>query len=134
MMKVKGAGLFGTMKIENMEAMAEKGMTRQQIGAYYGVTGQRIGQLIKEHPELEEAFDRGLSKGIEKVTNKLWELIEEKNIVAILFFLKCHGKWIEQQYVKEKEVDDSPRVTIFLPENNRDIIQGEVITDEQSFY
>jgi hypothetical protein len=37
-----------------------------------------------------------------------------------LFYLKCQGKWIEQQYIKEKPAIDIPSVTIFLPENQRD--------------
>jgi len=127
MSKTKGCGLFSTMKIEHVERMAENGMSRAQIGDYFGVTGQRIGQLIKEHPELDEAFSRGLSKGIEKASNKLMELIEGGNLIATIFYLKAQAKWREAQYDKpEEDTSNAPKITIFLPENGRDIPQIDI--------
>lgn len=120
-MKTKGAGLFNTLNLKHIETMAENGMTRAQIGDYYGVTGQRIGQLIKEHPELDECFSRGLAKGIEKVTNKFMELIEGGNLIACIFYLKAQAKWKEAQYDKpENDLSNAHRVTIYLPDNQRD--------------
>lgn len=111
-------GIFPTMDINQIRTMAANGMSRAQIGAYHGVTGQRIGQLIKEHPELENAFEHGLSQGIEKATKSLMTLIENGNIIATLFYLKSRAGWVEQQHLKEKPIlTDS--VKIFLPDNNR---------------
>jgi hypothetical protein len=129
-MKTKGAGLFNTLNLKHIEKMAENGMSRQQIGDYYGCTGSNIGQLIKKHPDLDECFSRGLSKGIEKATNKLMELIEEKNLIAILFYLKTQGKWKEAQYDREPVNDNQPKVMIYLPDNGRDkVIEGESVVE-----
>ena len=113
--------ILETINFDHVKQMASQGMSRGQIGAYFGITGQRVGQLIKENPDLEEAFESGLAVGINRASNKLMELIDAGNIVAILFFLKCQGKWMEQQYVKEK-LDEStlPKVNIYIPHNSRD--------------
>ena len=130
-MTVKNTGLIETLDLEALKQMAAQGMSRQQIGSYYGVTGQWIGKLIKKHPELEEAFNAGLAQGINRASNKLMELIEAGNIVAILFYLKCQAGWMEQQYVKEK-LDEStlPKVRIFLPHNGRDDVFTETVDSE----
>ena len=130
-MTVKNTGLIETLDLEALKQMAAQGMSRQQIGSYYGVTGQWIGKLIKKHPELEEAFNAGLAQGINRASNKLMELIEAGNIVAILFYLKCQAGWMEQQYVKDK-VDEStiPRVRIFIPDNQRDGLLVETVDSE----
>jgi transcriptional regulator with XRE-family HTH domain len=124
-----GSGLQQTLTPAMMESMGAKGLTRQQIGAFFGITGQGVGKILKKNKELDFAYECGLAQGIDKAAGKLMELIEEKNLVAIIFFLKCHAKWVEQQYVKEKEVIDIPQVRIFLPANNRDSF-GETINGE----
>lgn len=113
--------ILPTINFDHVRKMAEQGMSRGQIGSFFGITGQRIGQLIKENPDLEEAFESGLAQGINRASNKLMELIDAGNIVAILFYLKCHGRWIEEQY-RQKEVDKStiPTVRIYIPDNQRD--------------
>lgn len=130
-MTVKNTGLIETLDLEHIKAMAAQGMSRQQIGSFYGVSGQWVGKLIKKHPELEEAFNAGLAQGINRASNKLMELIEAGNIVAILFYLKCQAGWMEQQYVKEK-VDQStiPKVRIFIPDNQRDDLFTETVDSE----
>ena len=130
-MTVKNTGLIETLDLDHIKAMAAQGMSRQQIGSYYGVTGQWIGKLVKKHPELEEAFNAGLAIGINRASNKLMELIDAGNIVAILFYLKCQAGWMEQQYVKEKPDESNiPRVQIFIPDNQRDGLLVETVDSE----
>src|SRR5574343_1051691 len=119
-MKTKGCGIQNTMTVQEISAMAQGGMNRQQIADYYGISVRRLNQLFKERSDLLQAFNTGLAQGIKFATGKLMELIEEKNVVSILFFLKCRASWIEQQYVKEKEEKELPRRVIILPHNNRD--------------
>ena len=130
-MTVKNTGLIETLDLDHIKAMASQGMSRQQIGSYYGVTGQWIGKLVKKHPELEKAFNAGLAIGINRASNKLMELIDAGNIVAILFYLKCQAGWMEQQYVKEKPDESNiPRVRIFIPDNQRDGLLVETVDSE----
>lgn len=132
-MTVKNTGLIETLDLEAIKAMAAQGMSRQQIGSYYGVTGQWIGKLVKKHPELEKAFNAGLAIGINRASNKLMELIDAGNVVAILFYLKCQAGWMEQQYrhVKEKPDESNiPRVQIFIPDNQRDGLLVETVDSE----
>ncbi len=130
--KVKGAGLFNSLNVAHVERMAEAGMSRQQIGNYYGVTGQRIGQLIREHPELDEAFSRGLSKGIEKASNKLMELIENGNLIATIFYLKAQAGWKEAQYVKDiPDLSNAPRVQIYIPDNSRQVFSENMDSETE---
>ena len=131
-MKTKGCGIQQTMTVQEIAAMAQGGMNRQQIADYYGISVRRLNQLFKERNDLLQAFNTGLAQGIRFATGKLMELIDEKNVVSILFFLKCRASWIEQQYVKEKETQELPRVKIFLPHNNRDALSNDIVIESGS--
>lgn len=127
-MKTKGCGIQQTMTLQEISAMAQGGMNRQQIADYYGISVRRLNQIFKERSDLLQAFNTGLAAGIRFATGKLMELIDEKNVVSILFFLKCRAQWVEQQYIREKEEKNIPQVRIFLPHNKRD----EVVIDSDS--
>ena len=51
----------------------------------------------------------------EFVESKLWKLIEENNITAIIFYLKCQGKdrgWTEKPQIEFKNCDNTLQVTV----------------------
>ena len=122
-MKDKLPPIIETIDFDHVRQMAEQGMSRQQIGAYYGVSGRRIGQLIQENPDFAIAFEKGLAKGIEKASKSLMRLIEEGNVIATLFYLKSQAGWIEAQHRQKEVVADIPKIQVFIPDNGRDVAE-----------
>jgi len=102
--------------------MAAGGMNRQQVADYFGITVRRLNQIFKEREDLLSAFNTGIAEGIKTATDALMDKIRSGDTVPILFYLKCRAGWVEQQYIKEKpDMDNIPRVNVYLPSNNRDV-------------
>ena len=120
MSKTPGCGTQKTMTPELLSEMAAGGMNRQQAADYFGITVRRFNQILKQREDLLSAFSGGVAEGIKMATDSLMERIKEGNIVAILFYLKARAGWVEEQYRKEKPDENTPKVMIWLPDNQRD--------------
>lgn len=117
----KGDGFHGALTPKLVEEYAKKLFSYDDIGALYGESRQNTYHAIKSNPELKEAFDKGQAQALDKVTGALMSQIEKGNIVAILFALKSKFKWVEYQYLLNKQDQaEMPKVTIYLPDNGRD--------------
>lgn len=101
--------------------MATLGMNQEQIAGYWGIKKNKFMELCEEYPELEEVYLMGMTAGIAGAAQALEEMVKEKQMVPVLFRLKVGG-FIEKEKLigKEQYGNSAPKVTIFLPENNRD--------------
>lgn len=124
-------GVRGVLTPDAVRSYASKGMSLGEIAYFHGCTKMNICGAIKEDPDLQQAWNEGISAAIEKATNCLMRNIENDNVLAAMFLLKCkhlsgEKGWIEEQH-KQKVVDSesSPRVMIYLPDNGRASIPEE---------
>lgn len=106
--------------------LATLGLTREMVGNYYGITRAKFNELCAEYPIIEEVYLMGLSRGIVKSAQKLEEMVDEKQMVPVIFRLKTAG-FIEADKLVGKTVDSelAPRVQVFLPDNGRMEITDE---------
>lgn len=89
------------------------------------ITDKAIRNRIKSTPAIAEACETARAKFVDKCESRLLKAVENDEITAIIFALKCLGKdrgYVERQQVEAK-VETSARneVRIFeLPDNGRD--------------
>lgn len=109
--------------------LAAFGMTRDMVGWYFGISRSKFNELCAEYPIIEEVYLMGLSRGIVKTAQKLEEMIDEKQMIPVIFRLKTAG-FVEADKLIGKNIDteSAPRVNIFLPDNGR----REVLDDDLS--
>jgi len=119
-MKTKGCGVAASVDVRTLEAMAVAGMTPAEIARYYNITRQGMVKVIENNPELKDAFYRGKDHVTVKAINGLVKKIDDGDMFAIVYYLNNRCGWKEAKYEKEKPDVDAHRVTIYLPENNRD--------------
>lgn len=79
-----------------VEKLASRGMTKQQIADCLDISYQTLNEKSKEYDDFAEAIKRGKAKGISHVTNKLLENVDNANVTAQIFYLKCQAKWQEK--------------------------------------
>lgn len=87
--------------INQVELLASRGLTREQVAHNLGVSSRTLQRRTKEDPAFEEAYVRGKSKGITEIANALYKKAREGNTTAQIFFLKCNG-WKEESSVEVK--------------------------------
>ena len=83
--------------LEKIESFAALGLTREQVAHNLGFTS-RTWQNYNKDGTLEEAYQKGKSKGISVIANALYKKAREGNTTAMIFFLKCNG-WKEESSV-----------------------------------
>lgn len=83
--------------LAKVEALASRGLTKQQIADALGVSQTTFYARQKESEEFEEAIKRGQAKGVASVSNKLYESAMRGEAWAVCFFLKTKGGYKETQ-------------------------------------
>lgn len=86
--------------LAKVEALASRGLTKQQIADALGVSQTTFYARQKESEEFEEAIKRGQAKGVASVSNKLYESAMRGEAWAVCFFLKTKGGFKETQKVE----------------------------------
>ena len=93
----KKARRVGPVKIHidpaEVEELAARGLTQQQICDSLGISDQTLLNRKKEDLELLEAIKRGKARGISKVVNALFQQALDGNTSAAIFWLKNQAGW-----------------------------------------
>jgi len=90
---------------DKAEAYAAQGLTQEQIAMALGIGLSTLYEKQNEFTEFAEAIKRGKGKGIQTITNRLYEKALEGDNTAMIFYLKNRAGWqdkIEKETVIEK--------------------------------
>nr|DAS25958.1 MAG TPA: terminase small subunit [Caudoviricetes sp.] len=90
-----------------VEDLASQGLTYEQIADALGISVRTLDGRRSESADFADAIKRGRAKGIEVVTNKLFEQCREGNTTAIIFFLKARAGWSDKVVVDNISSDGS---------------------------
>jgi len=101
--------------------MATLGLDQASIAGYWGISKSKFIELCEEYPDLEEVRLMGMTAGIANAAQRLEEMVNEKQMVPVLFRLKIGG-FVEAEKLigKQNNQENVAKVQIFLPENGRD--------------
>ena len=89
--------------LENVRRYSALGLKLGQIAACFGISAVTFAVLRKKHPEIDKAILEGRgSKVAEVVEALLKNAVENENVIAQMFFLKCKGNFIEHEKQEEE--------------------------------
>lgn len=71
-----------------VEDAAADGLTQAEIGARLGMSMWTVARRKKDNKVFQEAFERGRMRAYGEVTSKLFSLVREGNLGAIVWFEK----------------------------------------------
>lgn len=103
--------------IHEIKALILAGMTQKQICEYYDIGYDLWLNRKYEYPELDKIVRQGKMKTTAIVAGYLLELCRDRNLTAVMFYLKTQGGW--------KEAKDD----VIEPENKPDEKQLITVTD-----
>lgn len=88
---------------KKVEALAAMGLNQKEIcaamGISYHVMRNRRNEATPASKLIEEALEIGKAKGVAKVANKLMQMVDEGNVTATIFYLKCKAGWRENDNI-----------------------------------
>jgi len=99
----------------NVENLMTKGLTKEQAAGMLGVSVSTFMLHQTENSEFSDAIKRGQARGIDAVTNALFEKATiDRDNTAMIFFLKNRAGWVDKQEVattvEQKHVIDLTRI------------------------
>ena len=99
----------------NVENLMTKGLTKEQASGMLGVSLSTFMLHQSENSEFSDAIKRGQARGIDAVTNALFEKATiDRDNTAMIFFLKNRAGWVDKQEVattvEQKHVIDLTRI------------------------
>lgn len=100
--------------IKEVEALAGRGLTQEQLFHYYGISKGCWYDNRHYHPKLDVAVKRGKAKTTAYVAGKLMEKIKQGNLGAIIFYLKTQARWSEHSTLGIENNDKPPIVPLTI--------------------
>lgn len=90
--------------IEEVERMASRGLTQEQIADAIGIGLSTLMNKKNQFEEFKDAIVRGQAKGIGAVANALFNnAVDKSNVQAQMFYLKNRAKWRDDEPEKNAE-------------------------------
>ena len=85
--------------------MASRGLTAVQIASYLGISETTLYKK-NEYAEFMDAIKKGRAKGINQVSNALFEKATQDSVTAMIYYLKTRDRenWGENQPEPLKEI------------------------------
>ena len=101
-----------TEVLEKTEGLMAKGLTKEQCAGMLGIHTSTFMLHQSENSEFSEAIKRGQARGIDQVTNALFEnATVERDNTAIIFFLKNRAGWVDKT---ETKIHEEKTITLDL--------------------
>jgi len=122
MSDVKTKKLIGRPKFDitdevllNVENLMTKGLTKEQAAGMLGISRATFFLYQDQNSDFSDAIKRGQARGIDAVTNALFEKATiDRDNTAMIFFLKNRAGWVDKQEVattvEQKHVIDLTRI------------------------
>jgi len=86
--------------LEKTESLMAKGLTVEQCAGMLGISTSTFYLYQADNSEFSETIKRGQARGIDAVTNALFEnATVDRNVPSIIFFLKNRAGWVDKQEI-----------------------------------
>ena len=90
--------------LEKTEGLMAQGLTKEQCAGVLGIHTSTFMLYQAENSEFSEAIKRGQARGIDQVTNALFEnATVDRNVPSIIFYLKNRAGWVDKTETKVQE-------------------------------
>ena len=98
--------------LEKTESLMAKGLTVEQCAGMLGISTSTFYLYQAEFSEFSDTIKRGQARGIDAVTNALFEnATVDRNVPSIIFFLKNRAGWVDKT---ETKIHEERTVTLDL--------------------
>lgn len=104
--------------LAKVERLAAQGLTVEQIARVLGISPGTYYEKVKEYPELSETVKAGRAKGVEAISNALFDKAMSGDNTAMIFYLKNRANKSWSDHPSENEASAEPKkieVTIVDP-------------------
>ena len=87
-----------------VEALASRGLTSHEVARCLGISPTTYFAKQRESEEFAQAIKNGKAKGIQAISNALFESAKSGNTTAQIFFLKAQAGWKDRIDITSDDV------------------------------
>ena len=107
------------MHLRVIEDMAGRGAVLDDIAYVIGCAPITLDRIKKKNADVMVAYNRGRATAKDHIAGKLYDLCNEGDVVAIIFWLKAQAGWRDKP--EETPVLSESNVVVYLPSNGREL-------------
>lgn len=118
--------------LATVERLASRGLTLEQIAQSVGIATCTLYEYKLKYPELSERHKKGQAKGIEEVTNALFNKgVNEGDTTAMIFYLKNRAPedWKDRKEIRQENVNMTPEQWLEVMADARNQPESDVPED-----
>jgi len=95
---------------ERAELLAGQGLSRKQLAYCLGIGESTVYKKLNTDIEFREAIKRGRAKGLETISNALFEAGKNGNVTSMIFYLKNRDpeRWQDRRNTELTGKDGGP--------------------------
>lgn len=79
--------------LKKVEALASRGLTSHEVARCLGISPSTYFANQRESEDFAQAIKNGKAKGIQTISNALFDSAKSGNTTAQIFFLKAQAGW-----------------------------------------
>jgi hypothetical protein len=113
--------VFDDEMLEKIEQYAAQGLTQEQISHNLNMHSSTYFDHKRKNPLISEAFKRGKAKGVQVITNALFNKAAEGDNTAMIFYLKNRDR---DNWGDKKEINVN--TTTVLTEDQKAILDSAI--------
>ena len=99
--------------LKKVEALASRGLTSHEVARCLGISPSTYFNRQKESKDFTQAIKDGKAKGIQTISNALFDSAKSGNTTAQIFFLKAQAGWKDRVDITSDDEALKPTVLNF---------------------
>tara|TARA_R110002096_G_C14032928_1_gene671370 strand:+ start:57 stop:422 length:366 start_codon:yes stop_codon:yes gene_type:complete len=101
------------LDLKKVEALASRGLTSHQIASCLNISPSTYFTNQRESKEFAQSIKDGKAKGIQQISNALFESAKAGNTTSQIFFLKAQAGWKDRVDITSDDEALKPTVINF---------------------
>ena len=112
--------------LQAAEDAAARGLSDTQVAEVLGISRATLSRRKRDDEAFEAAIKKGKARGIQEVSNMLFETALQGSVPAMIFYLKARAGWTD----KHKEpISEQPvnQLKIYCPDLNGNMVETDLL-------
>ncbi len=111
--------------LQAAEDAAARGLSDVQVAEVLGISRATLDRRKRDDEAFEAAIKKGKARGIQEVSNMLFETALQGSVPAMIFYLKARAGWTDKPKGPLEDLPQ-PQLKIYCPDVNGNMVETDL--------